>query len=69
MRFLVFLVCVGVSIVILKYTEALVRTFGTNDWAEQYLGSGGSYKMWKLIGVGVAIGGILYLFPPAFLTS
>lgn len=67
MRLLIFILCVIVCLLILRYTELLVRIFGTNDWAEQYLGGGGSYTMWKLIGVAVAIGGILYLFPPAFL--
>lgn len=37
-------------------TEWLVENFGTNDWAEQHLGSsGGSRLMYKLIGIAIII--------------
>lgn len=66
MRFLVFLGCLILSMLILRYTEPIVNVFGKNGWAEHYLGYGGTYTMWKLIAVAVGIGGILYLSPPAF---
>ncbi len=67
MKFVIFLLACGVAVVILKYTEPLVRMIGKNSWAEQYLGGGGTYTMWKLIAVAVVIVALLYWIPPAFL--
>ena len=42
----------GVLIVI--YTEWIVENFGTNEWAEQNMGtSGGSRLLYKLIGIAI----------------
>ncbi len=61
MKFLIFLSMFVIGLAILKYTEPLVRTFGKSVWAEQHLGGGGSYTMWKLIAIGVILVGFLYL--------
>lgn len=61
LRILVFIICLALSIIILKYTEKVVRLFGKTEYAEKYLGGGGTYTMWKLIGIGLVIGGIIYL--------
>jgi hypothetical protein len=57
-----FLMILGgvIGICLMRYCEPLVRLFGKNDWAERHLGSGGSYTMWKLIGILVIVVGILY---------
>ena len=34
----------------------IVRTFGHNEFAEHYLGSGGTYTGWRLLGL-IGIGG------------
>lgn len=60
-KFLIFLVCVGAALMILKYTEPLVRMIGKMDWAERYLGSGGTYTMWKLIAVLIIAGSLIFL--------
>lgn len=39
--------CAGV----IQYRLQMVNTFGKAAWAEKYLGAGGSYTMWILIGV------------------
>lgn len=51
MNFLLFLLAVVVGILIMKYTEPIVRTVGMNDLAEKYLGAGGTYTMWRLLAV------------------
>lgn len=48
------------SYLILRYTEPIVRTIGKSTWAEQYLGNGGSYTMWKIIGLILPIAVITY---------
>ncbi len=41
--------------------EYIVREIGHNATAEKYLGGGGSYLMWSLIGLLIIILGFLYL--------
>jgi len=60
-KIMVFILALGIGIAILRYSEPLVRTFGKSSFAEQYLGMGGSYTMWKLIALAVIIVGFLYL--------
>lgn len=60
MKFVIFVLGIVVGSLILKYTEPIVRTIGKNDWAEQYLGAGGSYTMWKLIALGIMVAGLVY---------
>ena len=45
----VFMIALGVSMA--KWSEPLTNMFGRNDLAERYLGAGGTYNMWKLVGV------------------
>jgi len=53
---------IGTSI--LWKTYPLVNFFGKNDWAEEHLagGLGGTYFLYKLIGITVVILSALYLF-------
>ena len=60
-RILVFLLCGAIGMGLLVKTEPWVNLVGKSFWAEQHLGSGGTYSMWKLIAVGIIIGGVLYL--------
>jgi len=60
-RILVFIILLAVAILIIKYTEPIVRTVGKSDLAEKYLGMGGTYNMWKIIAVILIIVGVLYL--------
>lgn len=60
-KILIFLVCVGLAILILKYTEPLVRMIGKMSWAENRLGMGGTYTVWKLIAIGLIMGSLVYL--------
>lgn len=60
-RILVFIIFTIIGILILKYTEPIVRTVGKMQWAENRLGIGGTYTVWKLIGVFVIVFSLLYL--------
>ena len=48
-----FLVALGVSV--MKWCEPLTNMFGRNDLAERYLGVGGTYNMWKIVGIIIII--------------
>lgn len=60
-KILIFLVCVGLGLLILKYTEAIVRFIGKMGWAENRLGMGGTYTVWKLIAIFLMLGSLIYL--------
>jgi hypothetical protein len=52
---------VALGAVIVKFTGPIARTVGQNDLAERYLGMGGTYTMWTLIGVGLIIASFFVL--------
>ena len=58
-RFLVLLAAIGLGILIERFTERIVNFVGYSGWAEEKLGVGGTYTMWKLIGLIVIVGGVL----------
>lgn len=60
-KIIVFIIAVILGIIILRKTEPLVRLFGKNEWAEEHLGGGGTYTMWKIIGLLVIIAGLIYM--------
>ena len=60
-KILIFLLCVGIAILILKYTEPIVRMVGKMSWAENRLGMGGTYTVWKLIAILLIVGSLVYL--------
>lgn len=65
-KILIFLACTGVGILILKYTEPIVRMVGKMDWAENRLGMGGTYTVWKLIAILLIVGSLVYLTSAAW---
>ena len=65
-KILIFLVCTGLAILILVYTEPLVRMIGKMSWAERYFGMGGTYTVWKLIAVSLIVGSLIYLTSAAW---
>ncbi|MDZ7586116.1 MAG: hypothetical protein U0946_00030 [Patescibacteria group bacterium] len=60
-KILIFLACTGIAILILKYTEPIVRMVGKMSWAENRLGMGGTYTVWKLIAIALIVGSLIYL--------
>ena len=54
-RFFIFALGLIIGLLLLKYMDKIVYTLGKNEWAEQKLGTGGTYTVWKLIGIGVIV--------------
>jgi len=65
-KILIFLACSAIGILILKYTEPIVRMVGKMGWAEQRLGMGGTYTVWKLIGILLIVGSLIYVTTAAW---
>jgi hypothetical protein len=53
---------VGISYLGLVKTLQMAHLFGKMGWAEKYLGEGGSYTVWKIIGVVAPIAAMIYAF-------
>lgn len=62
LKILILIVGIGLGVSFMKYNYPLTQLFGFNSLAERYLGNGGTYSMWKLLGVLVIIGSIWYVF-------
>lgn len=60
-RFILLIIFFVAGILIVYYREKIVRIFGKNNIAERYLGAGGTYNMWVLIGMIVMLVGLLIL--------
>ena len=65
-KILIFLVSCGLAILILKYTEPIVRMVGKMGWAENRFGMGGTYTVWKLIAILLIVGSLVYLTSAAW---
>lgn len=52
----------GISFVSLTYTLQMARIFGKVGWAEKYFGEGGTYTMWKIIGIIAPVIAVVYFF-------
>jgi hypothetical protein len=55
MKYLYFLGAESIGIILLVYSFQIVRIFGHNSWAEEKLGPGGSYTLWKLVGIALIV--------------
>lgn len=61
-RFFVFILGMPLGILIMIYRYQLKQLTGDVAWAEQYLGSGGTYTLFLLIGLLVSILSVMYAF-------
>jgi len=61
-RVLIFILGVPLGIAIMIYRYQLKQFTGDIAWAEQYLGSGGTYNLFILIGLVVSILSVMYAF-------
>ena len=61
LRIILFIVLLVIGIYCIVRSEPLVRLFGHNELAERYLGSGGSYLFWKILGLILILLGALFL--------
>ena len=64
MHILISLGAVLVGFLIEIYTFQIVRIFGHIGWAEQHMGPGGSYTLWRIIGIVTIIAGYYNLRHP-----
>ncbi|OGE81578.1 MAG: hypothetical protein A3H72_03105 [Candidatus Doudnabacteria bacterium RIFCSPLOWO2_02_FULL_48_8] len=62
MRFVWGMVWVVIGFLLIRYNYLLVGFFGHVPWAEQHIGGGGTYTLYKIVGVIVIILGMLYAF-------
>ncbi len=64
MRIVWGLIGIGIGILLVWKTFGLVNTFGRVEWAERHLsgGLGGTYLLYKLIGIVVIILSAMYMF-------
>lgn len=60
-RIILFIVALVLGYLMIKYRERIVRTVGKNDLAERYLGMGGTYNMWVILGAIVMVVGTMIL--------
>jgi len=59
---LIFLIATwAAGILFIYYREKIVRIVGKSDLAEKYLGLGGTYNMWVLIGAALMVVGVFGL--------
>ena len=60
MQFIYGILGMGLAYVIVKYREQIVEMTGKFSWAEKYLGRGGTYNAYVLLGIIIFI--ISFLF-------
>ena len=51
-----------VGVAFLARTHKVVHMIGTNNWAEQHLGGGGTYTLVKLLGIVALVLALLFTF-------
>lgn len=66
MSILVGIGAIIVGFLVELYTFQLVRLFGHPEWAERYLGPGGSYTAWRIFGIVAIVSGYLLFRYPLF---
>lgn len=66
MKYLVAIVLVLAGFYFVMHSFSMVRTVGKAAWAERYLGDGGSYTMWKLVGLLCILSSIAVIRMPQY---
>ncbi len=54
------IIVTALGVVTLKYNYQLVNFTGNVDFAQRYLGGGGTYGFYKLLSITLVIGGLTY---------
>ncbi len=54
-RLLIFIIGFSIGLLILRYLDKVAGITGRNSWAEEKFGSGGTYLMLQLVGVGIMV--------------
>lgn len=61
MKYIIGLILIGVGVAMIWKTDTLMKAFGRVAWAEQKLGSGGTWSFYKILGIIVIIVGFLIM--------
>jgi hypothetical protein len=62
LKIIVLILGIVAGVGMMTHSYQLTQLFGYNSLAERYLGTGGTYSMWKLLGLLTIIGAFLYAF-------
>ena len=63
MKIILGLIVIAIGFLLIWKSDWIVNNFGRVDWAEKHLGyDGGTRLLWKLIGLGIIILAMLYMF-------
>lgn len=62
LKLLVIIIGPIVGVLMMRYNYQLTQLFGYNSLAERYLGQGGTYSMWKLLGLLTIFLALWYVF-------
>jgi hypothetical protein len=60
-KIIVLIAAIFLAIIIIKYREKIVRIVGKNEWAERYLGAGGTYTFWILFALLIIVIALVWL--------
>ena len=60
-KILVLILAIISAIIIIQKREWIARQFGKAEWAERFLGTGGTYTMWILIALFIIILALVWL--------
>ncbi len=55
LRFLIFALGLTAGLLLLKYVGKIVYTLGKSGWAEQKLGTGGTFTLWRFAAVALIV--------------
>ena len=61
LKVIIALAGVIVGVICMKYNYQITQLFGYNDLAEKYLRAGGTYSMWRLIGLILVVASVIYV--------
>ncbi len=62
LKLLISIITAGAGFLLLTHSYQITQIFGHQEFAERYLGAGGTYTMWKLFGIILIFGAVWYLF-------
>lgn len=60
-KILVLILAIIAGIYTIRYRYNMVQLFGKAEWAERYLGSGGTFSMWVFIGILMIVIALVWL--------
>lgn len=62
LKLLISIITAAAGFLLLTHSYQITQLFGHQEFAERYLGTGGTYTMWKLTGLLLIFGAVWYLF-------